>query len=94
MADHIHTVNALKVRNQFGEVLELLERDGCPILVSKGRKVRAVLITPEDFKSRFVDRLADDARQRMLETIRSSREAVLSGDQVDEALRSLRGELR
>lgn len=94
MTDHIHTVNALKIRNQFGEVLELLERSGQPILVSKGRKVRAVLITPEDFQARFVDRLAEDARQRRLEELRGLREPIDSGTAIDEALRGLRGELR
>ncbi len=94
MSDHIHTVNALKIRNQFGEVLEMLESNGQPIMVSKGRKVRAVLITPEDFKARFVDRLADDARQRRLEELHAVREPVASGDALDRALRELRGELR
>jgi PHD/YefM family antitoxin component YafN of YafNO toxin-antitoxin module len=94
MSDHIHTVNALKIRNQFGEVLEMLESNGQPILVSKGRKVRAVLITPEDFKTRFVDRLADDARQRRLEELQAVREPMESGDALDRALRELRGELR
>ena len=74
MADHMHTVNALKIRNQFGEVLRLLESSGQPILVSKGRKIRAVLITPEDFEARFVDCLAEDRRRRRLEEIRSAGE--------------------
>lgn len=94
MTNHIHTVNALKIRNQLGEVLELLESSGQPILVSKGRKIRAVLITPEDFKARFVDRLAEDARQRMLDGIRSVKEQHHTGEEIDRALRELRGELR
>ena len=36
------TVNALTLRNNLGKVLEMLEKDGDPILVSKGRKLRAV----------------------------------------------------
>ena len=47
------TVNALKIRNNLGEVLELLTKTGEPILISKGREVRAVLITPEQFEKRF-----------------------------------------
>ena len=40
------TVNALKIRNNLGEILDLLEKTKEPILVSKGREIRAVLITP------------------------------------------------
>jgi len=36
-------VNALKVRNQLGEILAGLEETGEPVLISKGRRVRAVL---------------------------------------------------
>lgn len=43
-------VNALKVRNRFGEILDRLERTGEPIQVSKQGRVRAVLITPEDYE--------------------------------------------
>jgi len=94
VADHIHTVNALKIRNNLGEVLELLESSGQPILVSKGRKVRAVLITPEDFRDRFVDKLAEDARLRMTERVKGVAEPLLAGKEIDEALRELRGPLK
>ena len=49
----METINALKIRNHLGEVLDLLAKKGEPILVSKGKKVRAVLITPEQFRRRF-----------------------------------------
>ena len=32
------TVNALKIRNNLGEILDLLEKTKEPILVSKGRR--------------------------------------------------------
>lgn len=94
MSDHIHTVNALNIRNQFGEVLELLESSGQPIMVSKGRKVRAVLITPEDFQARFVDRLADDAREQRLAELRGAHVPADTGATLDQALRNLRGALQ
>lgn len=43
------TVNALKIRNHLGEVLKELNKTGKPISVSKGRKIQAVLITPEQY---------------------------------------------
>ena len=48
-------VNALAVRNNLGAILDRLNDSGEPILVLKGRKLRAVLVTPEDFESRFLD---------------------------------------
>ncbi len=44
-------VNALKIRNNLGEILERLNDKGERILISKGRKIRAVLVTPEQFKN-------------------------------------------
>ena len=34
-------VNALEIRNHLGAILDELEHDGEPILVSKGRRLRA-----------------------------------------------------
>lgn len=46
------TVNALKIRNNLGEVLDMLARTSEPVFVSKGREIKAVLITPEQFKKK------------------------------------------
>ncbi|UCE42393.1 MAG: type II toxin-antitoxin system Phd/YefM family antitoxin [Candidatus Aminicenantes bacterium] len=85
------TVNALKIRNHLGEVLEELNKTGRPILVSKGRKIQAVLITPDQFKKRFLDYQAEEEKKRLLEVIKASR-AKRKGtkDSVD-VLRELRG---
>jgi PHD/YefM family antitoxin component YafN of YafNO toxin-antitoxin module len=48
-------VNALKARNNLGEILDRLNNKGKPILVSKGRKMRDVLVTPEQFEKHFPD---------------------------------------
>ena len=93
MSEHIHVVNALKIRNQLGEVLDLLEAGGRPIMVSKGRKIRAVLITPEDFEARFVDYLAEDRRQRFLDALDGARAPRTRDEESLDALRRLRGEL-
>lgn len=93
MSEHIHVVNALKIRNRLGEVLDLLEKEGRPIMVSKGRRVRAVLITPEDFEARFVDRLAEDRRQRFLDALDAARSPRTRKESSLDALRNLRGTL-
>jgi PHD/YefM family antitoxin component YafN of YafNO toxin-antitoxin module len=85
------TVNALTVRNKLGEVLETLTRTGEPILVSKGRRVRAVLITPDDFQKRFVDVQAAEAKERLLHSIKGARKGKVVQRSSLEMLRELRG---
>lgn len=65
------TINALKIRNHLGEVLDLLDKTRDPILVSKGREIRAVLITLEQFKSRFLDYQADDKKNICLRPLKA-----------------------
>ena len=87
----MRTVNALKIRNNLGEVLDLLNNTGEPILVSKGRKLRAVLITPEQFKRRFLDYQAEERKRQLLETIKDLRHDSLEKKESVEVLRELRG---
>lgn len=85
------TVNALQIRNNLGRVLQELEETKEPVLVSKGRKVRAVLITPEDFQRRFVDRQAEEERQRWLKTLHELRAPRIGARSSLDTLRELRG---
>jgi antitoxin (DNA-binding transcriptional repressor) of toxin-antitoxin stability system len=62
-------VNALKLRNNLGEILDRLRDKGEPILVSKGRIIRAVLVTPEQFEKRFLDWQADEQRKRFMDNV-------------------------
>lgn len=84
-------INALRIRNHLGEVLDRLTRTGEPILVSKGRKVRAVLVTPEDFKTRFLDYRTKEEQDRRLEEIRALRSPRKEEADSLELLRQLRG---
>jgi PHD/YefM family antitoxin component YafN of YafNO toxin-antitoxin module len=87
----MRVVNALKVRNNLGEVLDFLEKTGEPIMVSKGRKLRAVLITPEQFKKRFLDYQAEERKRDLLETIHGLRADSVEKTDSIEVLRELRG---
>ena len=84
-------VNALKIRNNLGEILDRLNATGEPILVSKGRKLRAVLVTPQDFEKRFLDYKVKADKKRLLDRIlalkRKKKEPIASID----LLRQLRG---
>ena len=85
------TVNALKVRNNFGEVLEMLTKTGEPILVSKARQVRAVLITPDQFQKRFLDYQVEEHKKQLIETINGLKVDSLETKSSVEVLRELRG---
>ncbi len=84
------TVNALTVRNRLGEVLDYLERTGQPVLVSKGRQVRAALVPIEDFRRRFLDRQAEDRRAALLAEIHGLRRNRIGDRDSVETLREIR----
>ncbi len=84
-------VNALEIRNKLGEILDRLNATGEPILVNKGRKLRAVLVTPEDFETRFLDYKIKEDKKRLLETMRSLRKKKKEPMESIELLRQLRG---
>ena len=85
------TVNALQVRNQLGKILEELEQGKEPILLSKGRKVRAALITIEDFQRRFLDRQAEEAREKWRDALHELRAPRVGSRSSLDTLRELRG---
>lgn len=84
-------VNALKIRNKLGEILERLNDKGEPILISKGRKIRAVLVTPEQFEKRFLDWQTKDEKKRFLEVVKRLRKGKKESLSSITVLRQLRG---
>lgn len=84
-------VNALKLRNHLGEILDRLRDKGEPILVSKGRKIRAVLVTPEQFEKRFLDWQAEEQRKRFLDNMAQLKKKKKSRLDSLTVLRQLRG---
>ncbi len=84
-------VNALTLRNRLGEILDRLKETGEPVLVSKGRKAWAVMITPEQFEQRFLVYQAEEKKRELLAKIKASRSARLGRKTSLEVLRELRG---
>ena len=84
-------VNALMVRNKLGEILNRLEKTGEPVIISKGRKVRAVLVTPDQFEKRFLDWQAEEKKQNLLKSIRALRKPRKTEEDSLATLRRLRG---
>ncbi|MFH2219340.1 MAG: type II toxin-antitoxin system Phd/YefM family antitoxin [Pseudomonadota bacterium] len=84
-------VNALKIRNNLGEILDRLNKNGEPILISKNRKIRAVLITPAQFERRFLDWQTTDERRRFQETLKRFKKSRVGSLSTLAVLRRLRG---
>ena len=84
-------VNALKVRNNLGEILDRLNDKGEPIYISKGRKIRAVLVTPEQFEKRFLDWKIKGEKKQLLDSIMSLRKKKRENLNSTAILRQLRG---
>ena len=87
----MNTVNALKIRNRFGEVLDLLDREKKPILITKSKKIRAVLICYEDFQTRFLDKQAEEKKENFLKQVESHTAPSLVPEDSVDVLRKLRG---
>lgn len=84
-------VNALRLRNHLGEIIEELNTTGEPVLISKARKIRAVLITPDQYERRFLDYQADEKKKKMLSDIAALRADRIGAEDSVEILRELRG---
>lgn len=84
-------VNALTIRNKLGEVLDRLNKKGEPILISKGRKVRAVLVTPEQFERRFLDWQVNEEKKKLLDGVKRLRKKRRVDLDSLSILRQLRG---
>jgi|GEM_PF-846187 prevent-host-death family protein len=65
------TVDTLTAQNNLGKILEALNKTGEPVLLSKKSKIKAMLITPEDFKRRFFDVQAEDDKRAFLANIKT-----------------------
>jgi PHD/YefM family antitoxin component YafN of YafNO toxin-antitoxin module len=84
-------VNALTIRNNLGEVLDRLHKKGEPILISKGRRVRAVLVTPEQFERRFLDWQVKEEKKKLLDGVKRLRRKRQGDLDSLSILRQLRG---
>lgn len=84
-------VNALKIRNNLGEILDRLNSKGEPIFISKGRKIRAVLVTPEQFERRFLDWQVKEEKKRLLDAVKRLRKRKRGNLNSLSMLRQLRG---
>lgn len=83
-------INALELRHSLSKIIALLQKSGEPILLEKGRKPAAVIISLEDFQRRFVDKAAHEQRQRVLAEIVQNRRAAVDSTPAEVILREIR----
>jgi hypothetical protein len=69
----------------------MLEKTAEPIFVSKGREIKAVLITPEQFKRRFPEYQAEERKKQLPEVIESMKADSIEAKDSVAVLRELRG---
>ena len=84
-------VNALQLRQSLGRVLKRLAKTGRPILLEKDRKPAAVIISLEDYRTRFVDIEADRRRRDIVDRIKSAALRPPKGASTLDILRAVRG---
>lgn len=85
-------VNALELRHSLSRIIGKLEKNGAPILLEKGRKPAAVLISLADYKKRFVEKDADDERRELVQRILNMARPALDKKCAEDILRELRTE--
>ncbi len=83
-------VNAVTLRQSLGRVLRQLERGGEPIVVQRGRRPAAVLISLRDYQERFVDREPDARRRAIVAALKETRFEKPAGQTTLDVLRELR----
>ncbi|OHD23888.1 MAG: hypothetical protein A2064_01340 [Spirochaetes bacterium GWB1_66_5] len=81
----------MKLRNNLGAVLQELEQTKEPVLVSKGRIIKAALVSIEDFQRRFVDKQAEEERELWLQRLGELRARRVGDVSSLDALRQIRG---
>lgn len=65
-------VNALQIRQSLGKILKKLAATDEPIVVEKGRRPVAVLISIKAFTERFIDYREQRKREELLARFRDS----------------------
>lgn len=88
MSYDMKSVTTLELRQSLSKVANLLEQDGEPLLLKRGKRPIAVIISLRDYEERFVEKAACDARRSLLADIdalaRSSEDPTPAADLLHE----------
>lgn len=83
-------INALELRQSLAKIISLLEKGGEPILLERGRRPAAVLISLNDFKERFIDKDADARRIALRDEVLSLGRKSADSTSSESILREMR----
>ncbi len=83
-------INALELRQSLGKIIALIQRTGEPIMLEKGRKEAAVIISIKDYNERFVEKAASDERQQIFTEILGMARQSSNKQNSEELIRELR----
>lgn len=62
-------INALQLRQSLSKVILILQKTHEPVLLERGKKPAAVIISIDDFEKRFVEKAADEKRREIQKQI-------------------------
>ncbi len=89
MSYDMKSVTALELRQSFSKIANLLEQNQEPVLLLRGKKPIAVLISLRDYEERFAEKAAREARRALLAEIddlaRPSTDTTPAADVLHEA---------
>lgn len=83
-------IKAVELRQSLRQVLEQLEATREPVLLKRGKKEAAVLISLEDFRKRFVEKAAEQERRQILQSIQEMARPSGEDQSSEHLLRTLR----
>ena len=83
-------INALQLRQSLGKIIESVEKSGEPILLERGRKPAAVIISIQDFKSRFADKDAEEVRKEVVGRIKAMELESVRTESAEDLIREIR----
>lgn len=83
-------VNALQLRQSLTKIIDTLKCTGEPILLEKGRKPAAVLISIKDYEERFSEFNANQARRKVVSEISSMAQKSKNTASAEDILREFR----
>jgi len=86
----MNMVSALDLRQSMGKVVRKLEAGGEPVILSRGNKPVAVLISLKDYQERFAAKAAQMQVRAVAQEIRSLARPAKEQVSTDDLLRELR----
>lgn len=89
------SISSIQLRQSVRKVISILKKNNEPLLLSQGKVPAAVIISLEDYKAKFHDKVLADKRRQIIADIKSiakSKTKSKSVEQIstDEILRNFR----